>query len=837
MRKRRWVRVPDIKLRLGREVLVIDGALGTMIQRYDVPAEQCKDQLNLTAPEMIEQIARDYVMAGAECITTNTFGSSRVKLAEYGVEDQLVQINRAGVEIARRAGAQHVFGDIGPTGLVLEPLGDARFDDLFEVFAEQAAALASAGPDALVIETMTDIAEARCALLAARSVCDLPVFVTCTFGMNGRMDLSGTDPATAAVILEAAGAAAVGMNCGLGPEQMLPLVEKMAAATSLPIMVLPNAGLPQLVDGVTVFPGTPDEMGQHAALFVDAGASLVGSCCGSSPAFTGAIMDFAKERALAPARSGISGTVLAGPRGVARIAPGAPIAVIGERINPTGKPALADSLRAGSMSVVRSFATEQALAGATLLDVNVGAAGVDAARVLPEAVKALVGMSDLPLVIDTTDVAALEAALRVYPGRALINSVNGGAESLASVLPLAARYGAAVVVLALDDEGIPHDAPGRVAIVERVRDAARSVGLSDRDLVVDSLVMTAATDAQAPRVTVATLAAVHEMGLATMLGVSNVSHGLPDRPALNAAFFAAAAAQGLDAGIINPSDRVVMEAVRLADLSRAAGGSTDAHDEAWPAWEAAYASALARAKGPGAVAETNGPSGDSSASSSRSFDIEGSRTAAQKLSDAIDRGDSDAAPTLVDDVISEGTLPGEVIATVLTPAIQRLGDAYGRGEAFLPQLMIAADAMKAAVARVKTHLPDGEQSSEGRVAFATVKGDIHSIGKDICISLLESQGFAVDDLGVDAAEDAVLAAAATADVVCLSALMTTTLPAMERTAARVASEAPGTPVLVGGAVVTAEWASSIGAGYSSDAPGCVEAVRAAVARTREGDSR
>lgn len=831
--------MPDIRMRLGREVLVIDGALGTMIQRYEVPAEQCKDQLNLTAPEIIEQIARDYVMAGAECITTNTFGSSRVKLAEYGVEDQLVEINRAGVEIARRAGAQHVFGDIGPTGLVLEPLGEAKFDDVFAVFAEQAAALASAGPDALVIETMTDIAEARCALLAAKSVCDLPVFVTCTYGLNGRMDLSGTDPATAAVILEAAGADAVGMNCGLGPEQMLPLVKKMAAATSLPIMVLPNAGLPQLVDGVTVFPGTPDEMGEYAARFVDAGASLVGSCCGSSPAFTGAIMDFAKERPLAPARAGLAGTVLAGPRGVARIGAGAPVAVIGERINPTGKSELAQSLREGSMSVVRTFATEQALAGATLLDVNVGAAGVDAVSVLPEAVKALVGMSDLPLVLDTTDAAALEAALRAYPGRALINSVNGGDESMATVLPLAARYGAAVVVLALDDEGIPHDAEGRMVIVERVRAAAHAAGLRDSDLVVDTLVMTAATDSDAPRVTVSTLAAVHAAGLATVLGVSNVSHGLPDRPALNAAFVAAATAAGLDAGIINPSDRVVMEAIRLADIARAAGVSPDAHAEAWPAWDAAYESALARAKGPAGagVGPGTAASGDSLASSSKTFDIESSRTAAERLSDAIDRGDSDGAPALVDAVIAEGTPPGSAIASVLTPAIQRLGDAYGRGEVFLPQLMIAADAMKAAVARVKTHLPEGEDSSEGRVAFATVKGDIHSIGKDICISMLESQGFTVDDLGVDAAEDAILKAAHAADVVCLSALMTTTLPAMERTAARVATESPGTPVLVGGAVVTAEWASSIGAGYSSDAPGCVEAVRAAVAHTREGDSR
>lgn len=705
-------------------------------------------------------------------------------------------------------------------------MGEARFDDLFEIFAEQAAALASASPDALVIETMTDIAEARCALLAAKSVCDLPVFVTCTFGINGRMDLSGTDPATAAVILEAAGADAVGMNCGLGPEQMLPLVQAMAAATSLPIIVQPNAGLPQLVDGETVFPGTPDEMGSHAALFVDAGASMVGSCCGSSPAFTGAIMDFAKSKTVSQGRTGLLGTVLAGPRGIATIGAGAPIAVIGERINPTGKPALADSLRLGSMSVVRSFAVEQHDAGATLLDVNVGAAGVDALAVLPEAIKALVGTSDLPLVIDTTDPIALEAALRVYPGRALINSVNGGADSLAIVLPLASRYGAAMVVLALDDGGIPHDVDGRVAIVERVRAAAHAAGLRDCDLVVDALVMTAATDADAPRVTVATLAAAHALGLATVLGVSNVSHGLPDRPSLNAAFIAAAAAAGLDAGIINPSDGVVMQAVRLADVARAGGVSSDAHEDAWPAWDAAYAAALARAKGPAGTQDTDAAAAHVD-----------SRSAADRLSSAIDRGDGDAAGALVDAVIAEGTDPAAVIGMVLTPAIQRLGDAYGRGEVFLPQLMIAADAMKAAVAQVKTYLPEGDGSGEGRVAFATVKGDIHSIGKDICISLLESQGFVVTDLGVDVAEDAVVEAAGAADVVCLSALMTTTLPAMERTTARVAVEVPGTPVLVGGAVVTAQWAGSIGAGYSSDAPGCVEAVRAAVAGVREGGKR
>jgi 5-methyltetrahydrofolate--homocysteine methyltransferase len=590
----------------------------------------------------------------------------------------------------------------------------------------------------------------------------------------------------------------------------------MASATALPVFAQPNAGLPTLdSDGHTVFPGTPDEMAAFATSAREAGAAMVGSCCGSTPSFTGAIVDaVADKNVVAVADRGFDGVVVAGPRRVVTIGAGSPVRVIGERINPTGKKSLAEELRNGSMSIVRAYAAEQEAAGADLLDVNVGAAGVDAAETLPLAVLAAVASSSLPLVIDTTDAAALEAALRVYPGRALVNSVNGDPESLTAVLPLAARYGAAVVVLALDDAGIPDTAQGRLAVVERIRKAAHGAGLADGDLIVDALVMTAATDADAPRTTVAAVSAVRAAGLATVLGVSNVSHGLPSRPLLNAAFFDAAVAAGLDAGIINPNDGVVMEAVRIANQARAAGADTDAHHEAWAAWDAAYAAALAAA-----------------ASGAEALSVP--EAAALDPRDALEasvlRGDSQAAAGLVDALVAAGTPAESVIGEVLTPAIQRLGDAYGRGEAFLPQMMVAADAMKAAVARVKELLPEGSAgASAGRVVFATVKGDIHSIGKDICVSLLESQGFDVADLGVDVAVETVLEAASDADVVCLSALMTTTLPAMERTIAAVAEKNAGLPVFVGGAVVTAEWAASVGAGYSADAPGCVNVVREAI---------
>lgn len=810
-------------MRLGRDMLVLDGAMGTMLQRAGMPPGECPELLNVTNPEMVGSVLDLYKLAGSDCTITNTFGGSRPKLAEYGLGERVEELNRAAVRIARHHGAPHILADMGPTGLVMEPLGTSTFHEVFSAFAEQARALAAENPDAIFIETMTDIAEARCAVLAARSVTDLPVIVSCTFGLNGRMDLSGTDPATAAVVLEAAGATAVGLNCGLGPEQILPLAHQMVAATRLPVIVQPNAGLPTLDDnGATLFPGTADEMGEFARAAYEAGVAAVGSCCGSSPSYTGAIFDAITGKPVVERTDrGFETMVLAGPRGIVEVGAGQPLRVIGERINPTGKPALKESLLAGSMSEVRNLAAQQQQAGADLLDVNVGAAGVDAVTILPKAVLACVATSDLPLVIDTTDPKALEAALQVYPGKALINSVNGEESSLDAVLPLAAHYGAAVVVLALSDQGIPATVEGRLEIVRSVRKRAGFLGIAASDLIVDALVMTAATDSNAPRITVGVTQGAHEDGLATVLGLSNVSHGLPDRPLLNAAFLDVAASAGLDAAILNPGDSAVMQAVALASQARVAGVPVDAHGEAWAAWDAAFAAAMERAAA--------GVDGAASAPDTGSANAQLDPVAA--LEGAVLRGDADGAPALVDAVVAAGTPASQVIGSVLTPAIQRLGDAYGRGEVFLPQMMIAADAMKVAVARVKALVPEGDGSaSAGRVAFCTVKGDIHSIGKDICVSMLESQGFDVVDLGVDVDVDTVRDAADDADAVCLSALMTTTLPAMEQTVAALRESHPGLPVFVGGAVVTPEWAGQVGAGYSADAPGCVAVVSAAVAK-------
>jgi 5-methyltetrahydrofolate--homocysteine methyltransferase len=810
----------DIQLRFNKDILVLDGAMGTMLQNADIPSDECGMLLNVLDPELIASIHEHYLQAGAQVLTTNSFGGTRAKLSEYGLEDRLVELNRASVRIAKSVKPQHVLGDVGPCGLVLEPLGTAHFDEVFDQYAEQIQALAAEEPDAILIETMADIADARCAVLAAKHVCDLPVFISCTFDTTGHMELSGTDPQTAAIILEAAGASAIGMNCGLGPAQLLPLLKQMARATSLPLIIQPNAGLPQIDDsGHTVFSGQADDFSISSYEFRKEGAQFIGSCCGSTPAFTAAIYATIGDTDVIPrdAPAFSSNVVVASPTSFVPLGKGQDAQIIGERINPTGKPALAAELERGSMSLVRQFCESQEEAGAHLIDINVGAPMVDARIALPAAVLALQGFSSSPLVLDTTDYVALEKALRIYPGRALINSVNGDPESYEQVFPLARRYGAALIVLTLDENGVPESVTERIAIAERVRKAAHESGLSDRDLLFDVLTMAAASDTDAPQTTLEGVRELSKRGLATVLGVSNVSHGLPQRSVLNASFVNAALAAGLSSAIANPNDPIMSESFQVA---KTRDTPLDFHD-ALNEWNATFKRVMDHISDP--------RSDDDSASQNEHS--EETRSPAANLERAILRGDKDAVPTLIDAVIQEGLAADSIVDTLLTPIMQELGDAFARGEAFLPQMMLAAGAMKVGVARIREHLPEAsDDEATGKVIFCTVKGDVHSIGKDICVALLESQGFKVFDLGVDVPSDRIIEIARAEDVnlICLSALMTTTLANMRDTVEIIYQELPDfvtdprKAVLVGGAVVTERWAQSVNAGYSADAPSCVD---------------
>ncbi|MCL2679923.1 MAG: homocysteine S-methyltransferase family protein [Coriobacteriia bacterium] len=825
--------------RLGREVLVLDGAMGTMLQQAGFLAVGAPETLNLIEPDSIARIHSFYRLAGADCVTTNTFGANRSKLAHYNNADLVEQINTAAVRLARQSGAPYVLADMGPTGLILgasanssdsaeaaEPAAVVEFDQVYEIFYQQAAALAAERPDAFLLETFTDIAELRSAVIACRDADPtLPIIASISLGQSGRMELSGTNPQAAAVILEALRVDAIGLNCSLGPEQMLPLVRQLRAATTLPVLVQPNAGMPTLAaDGSTYFPAAPTDFSHFARDMHQAGVAAIGSCCGSTPEFTAAIADevaglfctFDAE-SVQTSNSVPQLVRIASPQRALTMGAALPLRSIGERINPTGKPVLKQQLLAGSMTMVRELAAAQQAAGVDVLDINVGVAGIDEVTTLKAAVCAVAGAFPLPIAIDTTNPAALEAALKAYPGKALVNSVTGEQKSLDAVLPLVARYGAAVVVLALDEQGIPADAAGRLNIVRRVRDAARERGISDSDVLVDSLVMAAAADKDAARITLQTMQLVQrELGLATILGVSNVSHGLPNRAALNAAFLTAAAQQNLSAAIINPNDSSIADTVATINQTRGDSAADSNVAQITPQIDhslADFTALLEAAFQPQHVPDDIPP--DAS---------EQELPPDQQLVRALVLGDSDAAPRLVDLLLHQGMSVDAVIADILTPTIQDLGARFAEGSVFLPQLMVAAEAMKAAVTCAKTHLPttncaeEFDQNSSMQVVFATVKGDIHSIGKDICVSLLESQGIEVCNLGVDVASSQIVAAAREASAVCLSALMTTTLPAMAESVRALRAAYPQLPIVLGGAVVTQQWADSQDAYYEEDAP-------------------
>ena len=775
----------------GEEYLVFDGAMGTMLQAAGLEAGELPELLCLNNPDEVTAIHRAYVEAGSQAVTTNTFGANARKLGDAA---SVREVFAAAVSCVRAAGARYVAADIGPTGALLAPLGTMSFDEAYDLFAEQVRAAVDAGADIILIETMADLLETKAAVLAAKECSDLPVFATMTFGEDGRTFL-GTSPRIAALTLSSLGVQVLGMNCSLGPDDLKPLVNEMLEVATCPVMVQANAGLPHVEDGCTVFSVSADAYAESVAGMVEAGVRIVGGCCGTNPAYIANLADIVRGKR--PARPFARPLCSVTSAQEAVVLEGRQVATIGERINPTGKKRLKEALRTGDSDYIINEAIAQTEAGADILDVNAGLPEIDEAAVLVDLVGKIQGVSGLPLQIDSSDPVAVEAAVRVYAGKPIINSVNGKQESLRAVLPIAKHYGCAVVGLTLDEEGIPPTAEERFAIAERIVHAAEAAGIPRQDVLIDCLVMAASTNQSEVVEILRAITLVKErLGVRTVLGVSNVSFGLPLREVVNATFLASAFAAGLDMPILNP----------LSDRYR----------EVVDSWRVLCGQDV------GAMRYIEGYAGKTIASSTTKASADGSsQEGSASMADEeglrhfVITGRRAAAGAEVERMLDAGESAMAVIDDYLIPALDEVGNRFEAGTFFLPQLMASAEAAKAGFDVIRGRSTGEAVADKGSVAVATVKGDIHDIGKNIVRMLLENYGYTVYDLGRDVDPQAVVDCVKEHDIklVGLSALMTTTVRGMEDTIALLREQAPDTKVFVGGAVLTPEYAQMVGADY------------------------
>lgn len=787
--------------------LILDGAMGTQLQALGLEPGEIPELWNLTRPDDIRNVHAAYFAAGADVVYTNTFGANSAK---YHGEASLKDIVTAGVELAKQAAAaaltpekpRYVALDIGPTGRLIKPAGDFDFDSAYEAFREQVLIGAAAGADMVAIETMGDAYELKAAVLAAKENCALPVIATVALGEDGKL-LTGGDVECVAALLEGLKVDAIGFNCGLGPDKMLEYVERLAHSTSLPIVVKPNAGLPTVVDGKTLFNVSAEEFADNVEALVNAGAAIIGGCCGTTPAHIAAIA--AKRSAIVPRKELTRTVVSSGARAVE--IPFDDTIVIGERINPTGKKLLRAALIEGDTAYVLREAVRQAEAGAAILDVNVGVPGIDEAAVLERTVMDIQSITDIPLQIDTSDPKALERAMRHYNGKALVNSVNGKEESLAAVLPIVAKYGGVVVALTLDEKGIPPTVDERVDIARRILERGAKFGMGPKDFVFDALSMAVSADADSANVALETMRRIRsEFGCRTILGVSNISFGLPGRAQLNAAFYTLAMGAGLSAAIINPLSVEMMTAYRAY---RALTG----RDHSCSEWVDSASRLVTLDAAKSSVGTNIATAG---AVSSGEVDL---------LATAIRRGLKADAAEAARARLAAGSSAIEIIDGGIVPALEEVGKGFEEKRVFLPQLLMAADAAGAAFEVVRgalAHLDEAEV--KGPIVIATVKGDVHDIGKNIVRALLENYGFKVIDLGRDVEPERILEAAERTHckLIGLSALMTTTVKFMEETISLIHEKLPDCRIMVGGAVLTEDYAKQIGADfYSKDAMGAV----------------
>ncbi len=793
-------------------VLFLDGGMGTQLQAKGLQPGEIPELWNLNRPDDVRAVHASYFASGTDVVYTNTFGANPAK---YHGDAPLADVIAAAVGIAKEAAAKagpRKFAalDVGPTGRLLKPAGDFEFAAAYDAFAEQIRLGAAAGADLVVVETMGDAYELKAAVLAAKENCSLPVLATVALGDDGKL-LTGADPECVAALLTGLRVDALGFNCGLGPDKMLPYLRRLAKSTYLPLVVKPNAGLPQMVDGQTVFNVGPEEFSKDVLELVAAGASIVGGCCGTTPAHIAAVHEalshgIPKRDERPRGRADLNCVVTSGARAVE--IPFGDSILVGERINPTGKKKLRAALLEGDTAYVLREAVSQVESGAHVLDVNVGVPGIDEPAVLEATVQAVQSVTDLPLQIDTSDPAALERAMRSYNGKPLVNSVNGKEESLSVVLPLVAKYGGAVVALTLDESGIPPTAEGRLAIARKILARGAEFGLSPNDFVIDVLCLAVSAEADSANVILESLRRVRdELGCRTCLGVSNISFGLPARPYLNATFYTLAMGAGLSAGIVNPLSEEMMTAWRGFRALTA----KDRQCEDWISHAPAPRTAAPVAKSVQSVLSQ----GDAGSQGEH------------PISAAIRHGLKSDAKSAAASALEGGMNPLDVIERAIVPALEVVGGGFEKGTVFLPQLLMAAEAAGAAFDAVRAAFPARAESVKGPIVIATVKGDIHDIGKNICRALLENYGFKVIDLGRDVPPEKVVEAARRekAKLVGLSALMTTTVGAMEETVKLVHKELPRCQVVVGGAVLTADYAAKMGADhYTKDAMELVRLV-------------
>ena len=781
--------------------VLLDGGMGTMLQARGLKLGEYPELAALEHPDWLLDIHRAYVAAGSQILCANTFGANREKLRRTG--RTVEEVIPPSIALARQAagGRALVALDLGPIGQLLEPTGSLDFETAVDIFAQEVRAARDAGADLVMVETMTDLQECRAALLAVKENSDLPVMVSLTYEERGRTFL-GHSPAAAALTLEGMGADAIGVNCSLGPREMPPLVEELTRWTTLPISVKPNAGLPD--PGGAGYDITAEEFADAMAALTQLGVKCYGGCCGTTPDYIAKLAQALEGRTIRAIPRSVPAAVCC-PTGVVPIDR---VRVIGERINPTGKKRMKEALRLGDVDFMLGQALEQLQAGADILDVNVGLPEIDEGAMMERVVKALQGVADAPLQLDSTRPEVLERALRVYCGKAIVNSVNGDEESWSAILPLVKKYGAAVVGLTLDKNGIPHSTQARLDIARRILDAALSYGIRREDVYIDCLTLTVSAEQEGAAQTLEALERVHrELGLKTVLGVSNISFGLPARPLINQNFLTMAMTKGLDLPILNPNVDTMMAAVRsyhlLMNIDR------EARD-----FIAAYGGAAV-------TTSIEGPRETQPAAAQAGQKDLGAVVAAGL------RGEAAAATR----ALLEQKDPMEIVDQVLIPALDQVGADFEAGRVFLPQLIQSAGAAQAAFEVIRAQMParpEGEQGDKGPIVLATVKGDIHDIGKNIVKVLLENYGYTVIDLGKDVDPEAVVTAARErgAPLVGLSALMTTTLPSMEETIARLRAAGLPCQVVVGGAVLTAEYAQKIGADfYARDAKQSVDVAR------------